>query len=111
MGVKRAHMLLELWPWAGLAGAATAWALDHQIGSDGIEYYCPRGAVLTTIVGVLCLLLAGASGYASYRLARSDSETPTRRFLALLGVLLALLLSVAILLPTIAGWILPECLT
>jgi len=111
MGVKRARLLMELWPWAGLVGAATAWALDHQIGSDGIEYYCPRGAALTTIVGLLCLLLAAASGYASYRLVRSDSETPARRFLALLGVLLALLLGLAILLSTVAGWILPECLT
>ena len=103
--------LLQLWPWAGLAGAATAWALDHQIGSDGVQYYCPWGALLTTVVGVLCLLLTAASGFASWRLLRADAETPTRRFIALLGLLLALLLGLAILLSTIAGWILPECLT
>lgn len=111
MGLKRPHMLMELWPWAGLAGAATGWALDHQIGSDGIEYYCPRGAVLTTLVGALCLLLTAASGFVSYRLASSAAETATRRFIALLGLLLALLLALAIALSTIAGWILPECLT
>lgn len=102
---------MELWPWAGLVGAGTGWALDHQIGSDGIDYYCLRGALFTTIVGALCLLLTAASGFASYRLARAEAETPTRRFIALLGWLFALLLGLAILLSTIAGWILPECLT
>jgi hypothetical protein len=101
---------MELWPWAGLAGAALAWALDHQIGSDGTFFDCTRGSSLTIIVGLLALILAGASGVASLRLWRSDKETPARRFIALLGALFAVLLGLAILLSTIAGLILPECL-
>jgi len=67
--------------------------------------------VWTTVVGVLCLLLTLASGFASFRLWRSGEETPARRFVALLGMLFAILLAIAIILPTIAGLIMPECLT
>jgi hypothetical protein len=109
--MKRAKALMELWPWAGLIGASLGWILDHQVGGDGIIFNCARGSVLTTIVGLLCLLLTLASGFASYRLWRGDAETAARRFVGLLGALLALLLSIAILLATIAGFIMPACLT
>ena len=108
--MRRANALMELWPWAGLGGAALAWALDHQIGSDGTFFECTSGSGVTIIVGLLALVLAAASGFASFRQWRSDKETPARRFIALLGVMFAVLLSLAILLPTIAGLILPECL-
>jgi hypothetical protein len=65
---------------------------------------------LTTIVGVVCLIVTALCGFASFRLWRSGAETSARRFVALLGFLFALLLALAILLPTIAGFILPECL-
>jgi hypothetical protein len=109
--MRRANALMELWPWAGLAGASLAWALGHQIGSDGTFFDCTVGSPLTIIVGLLALVLAAASGFASLRLWRGDKETPARRFVALLGVMFAVLLGLAILLPTIAGLILPECLT
>ena len=109
--MRRANALMELWPWTGMAGAGAAWALDHQIGGDGIFYACGRGLVWTTIVGVVCLLITAACGFASFRLWRSDAETSARRFVALLGFLFALLLALAILLSIIAGIILPECLT
>jgi hypothetical protein len=108
--MRRANALMELWPWAGMAGAGAAWALDHQIGGDGIFYRCGSGPLLTTIVGVVCLVVTALCGFASFRLWRSGAETSARRFVALLGFLFALLLALAILLPTIAGFILPECL-
>jgi hypothetical protein len=109
--MRRANALMELWPWAGLIGAAAGWILDHQIGSDGVFYHCGVGPALTTIVGVISLAITGASGFASLRLWRSGKETPARRFIALLGVMFAGLLAIAILAPTIAGFIMPECLT
>jgi choline-glycine betaine transporter len=109
--VRRANALMQAWPWAGLLGAALGWAFDHQAGGDGIFYECGRGVLWTTIVGVLGLLLTAASGFASFRLWRSDKETPARRFVALLGMLFAVLLAIAIVLPTVAGFIMPECLT
>jgi hypothetical protein len=109
--MKRANALMELWPWAGMAGAGIAWALDHQVGGDGIFYQCDRGPLWTTVVGVICLLITAVCGFASFRLWRGGSETAARRFIALLGWLFALLLGLAILLATIAGLIMPECLT
>jgi hypothetical protein len=109
--MKRANAMMELWPWAGLIGAALGWALDHQAGGDGIFFDCSRGVLWTTVIGVVCLLLTAVCGFASLRLWRSGKETPARRFVALLGVLFALLLAIAILLPTIAGLILPACVT
>jgi hypothetical protein len=108
--MKRARALLELWPWAGLIGAAAAWFLDHQIGSDGTFYDCTVGSPLTIVVGIVALLVVAVSCAASFRLWRSDKETPARRFVALLGMLAAPLLGLAILLSTVAGLILPECL-
>jgi hypothetical protein len=108
--MRRANALMELWPWAGLIGAGLAWMLDHQIGGDGIFFDCGRGVVWTTIVGVVCLLIIAASGLASFRLWRTNKETHARRFLALLGLLIAVLMALAIVLPTIAGFIVPACL-
>jgi hypothetical protein len=109
--MKRANALMELWPWTGLAGAGAAWALDHQIGSDATFYRCDSGASVTIVVGIVCLLVTAACGFASFRLWRSGAETSARRFVALLGFLFALLLALAILLSTVAGGIMPECLT
>jgi hypothetical protein len=109
--MKRASALMELWPWAGMIGAATAWILDHQIGSDGTFYNCGSGTTLTLVVGILALILALGSGFGSYRLWRSGGETEARRFVAILGVMFALLLGLAILLSIFAGLIMPECLT
>ena len=94
-----------------MAGAGAAWALDHQIGGDGIFYDCGRGVVWTTVVGIVCLIVTALCGFASFRLWRRDAETSARQFVALVGFLFALLLALAILLSTIAGFILPECLT
>jgi hypothetical protein len=109
--MRRANAIMELWPWAGMGGAATAWALDHQIGGDSTFYRCGSGALVTIVVGIVCLLVTAAAGFASFRLWRSEAETSARRFIALLGFLFALLLALAILLSTIAGVIMPECLT
>jgi hypothetical protein len=109
--MKRAHALMELWPWAGLIGAALAWILIHQIGSDGTFFNCGSGNSTTIVVGVLMLILAAASGIASFRLWRRGGETSARRFVALLGWMFAILLGLGIVLSTVAGLILPGCLT
>lgn len=102
---------MELWPWAGMIGAAGAWILDHQIGSDGTFYNCDAGSTVTVIVGVVALAVTALSGIASFRLWRRGGETHARRFIALVGWLFAILLGLAILLPTLAGLIIPECVT
>ena len=109
--MRRKNALMEGWPWVGLIGGAAAWILDHQIGSDGTFFDCAGGSPLTPVVGVFALILISASGFASFRIWHSDRETATRRFVALLGLMLATLLALAILLSTVAGLILPECVT
>jgi hypothetical protein len=109
--MRRANALMELWPWVGLAGAGLAWALDHQIGGDRTFFDCNSGPPVTIAVGIVTLLITAACGFASFRLWRSGRETAPRRFLALLGLMFALLLAVAILLSIVAGLILPGCLT
>jgi len=109
--MRRSNALMQFWPWAGLAGAALAWALDHQIGSDGTFYNCAVGSSLTIAVGIVTLGIAMASGFASFRLWDGERETSARRFIALMGWLFAILLGLAILLSTTAAFILPACLT
>ena len=111
MGLRRASAAMELWPWAGMIGAAAGWILAHQIGSDGTFYECDNGTTITVVVGILSLILTAVSGFASFRLWRRGGETEARRFIALVGWLFAILLGLAILLPTIAGLIIPECVT
>ena len=111
MGLRRASAGRELWPWAGMLGAGTAWAVMHQVGSDGTFYHCGRGTSLTLIVGVIALVVTAASGLASFRLWRRGGETEARCFIALIGWLFAILLGLAILLSAAAGLIFPECLT
>ena len=108
--MRRSNALMQLWPWAGLAGAALAWALDHQIGSDGTFYDCAAGSPLAIVVGIVTLAVAAASGFASFRLWDGEREPNARRFVALLGWLFSVLLGLAILLSTIAAFILPACL-
>lgn len=109
--MRRAEAALELWPWGGLIGAGAAWFGAHQIGSDGVFYDCYRGTGLVLVVGVAALLLAAVSGLASYRRWRRPGATEARRFIAMIAWLFAILLSLAILLPTVAALILPECLS
>ena len=92
MGLKRASAAMELWPWAAMIGSGLAWALAHQIGSDGTFYNCDAGSTVTVIVGVLALIVTVISGSASFRLWRSNAETEARRFIALVGWLFAILL-------------------
>lgn len=111
MDLKRASARMELWPWAGMIGAGAGWILDHQIGSDGTFYNCEAGSSATLIVGVIALLVTAVSGMASFRLWRSAAETHARRFIALTAWLFAILLGLAILLPTMAALIIPQCAT
>lgn len=108
--MKRASALMEWWPWAGLFGASLAWVLAHQIGSDSVFFDCRGTRALTLVVGILAFLLAAGSGFGSFRLWRRGGETEARRFIAMIGWLFAILLALAILLPMLAGLILPECL-
>ena len=102
--------LEHLAPWLGLLGAAVGWAVAHQLGSNMAFDDCRVGnGGFVLIVGLIGLLVAAAGGYFSWDVWRKEEETQGRRFMGLLGLLLALLTGFAILLQSISGLILPSC--
>lgn len=104
----------EMWdltrPWMGLAGGGLAYALFHQIGSDGTFQDCGHFSPwLVILVGLLTLLAIGASGLVSMGVVRAEEEAPARRVIATVSSLLALLLAFATVLPMMASLMLPDC--
>ena len=108
--MEKRTTLEHLAPWLGLLGAAAGWAIAHQVGSDMAFDDCRAGnGLFVLIVGLVGLLIAGAGGYFSWDVWRNADETQGRRFMGLLGLLLALLTGFAIVLQSISGLILPSC--
>jgi hypothetical protein len=102
--------LEHLAPWLGMLGAGAGWILAHQLGSNMAFDDCRAGdGGFALLTGVLGLLIAGAGGYFSWDVWRNRDETEGRRYIGLLGVLLALLTGFAIVLQSISGLILPSC--
>ena len=96
-------------PWAALVLAGIGWAIEHQIGSNLSYSDCDaNGPVATGLLGLLALAVAGA--WLSWRVWREEqSMEEGRSFIALVSFLAAILLIIAILLQTAAGFILPDC--
>jgi hypothetical protein len=104
--------LEHLQPWLGLAAAALGWGVAHQVGSASIFDNCNRaqpGFVL--IVCGLGLAVATAGALFSLDIWRRQDETPGRRFLGLIGTLLAALTCFAIILQAISSLVIPPCAT
>ncbi len=102
----------NLLPWSGIIGAGLGWALSQQIGTTAIQDNCALGDWLfVSLLGLLGLVLAVTGGLLSFKLwRRGEKETQARRFLALLGMMIAATLSFPILLHTAAVFIIPRCL-
>jgi hypothetical protein len=103
-------------PWAGLVAGLLGWALPDQIASNIIQENCRLGGpLLVGSTGLLGGLLALAGGWLSYgiwRAAPNNGEAigpGTRRFIAGISALAALIFLGAIVLQTIAGFIIPAC--
>ena len=97
-------------PWLGLAAAALAWAVTHQIGSDSVFDDCrvaDTGLILLSGIGGVAVALLG--GYFSFDIWRRPAESEGRRFIGLVGALLAMLATFAIVLQSTAALILPGC--
>jgi hypothetical protein len=98
-------------PWLGILGAATGWLLAHQLGSNMAFDDCRVGdGGFALIAGAIGLLIAAAGGYFSWDVWRQrGEESEGRRFVGLLGLLVAALTGFAILLQSVSGLILPAC--
>ena len=97
--------------WAALAAGATAWFVSQQAGSDLTFAACHKsGLVPVLIIGLLALALAGVGALYSRRVYdRQAAEEAGTPFTALMGMLVAALLSIAIIYQTVAAFIIPSC--
>jgi len=107
--MPRFDLLRRPQPLVGIFLAIGGWALSHQIGSESVLDDCTtRGGGFVILVSILGLIMAAAGGIYCLHSWRA-SERSGRSFLALTGMLLAVMTSFAILLQLAAGMILPSC--
>ena len=95
-------------PWAGMAAAAVGWAAAHQLASDAVFDDCRVGGGFVLLVCLGGLAITALGGLLSWSVWRRE-ESEGRRFLGLLGALLAVLAAFAILLQAASGLILAPC--
>jgi hypothetical protein len=97
-------------PWSGLALGTTGVALAHQIGADATFQDCHFSSPAIVIVGaIIGLVLVAAGALGSWRVYGGDGETPSRRMIAIVGVMACALYALAIVLPFIASLVIPRC--
>ena len=100
----------HLAPWLGLVAAGVGWALSHQVGSDSVFDDCrSNGNGFVLVACLIGLLIIAAGGYFSLDVWRDRGESEGRRFVGLLGGLIALLAAFAVVLQALAATILPRC--
>ena len=104
-------------PWAGLIGGACGWALTHQIGSDSIQDDCSVGHPLFVLgVGIAGAIILAAGAWLSYGLWRGSDAADdqpvagSRRFIAGVSLMAAAIFLMAIVLQSLAAFIIPACL-
>ena len=105
----------QLAPWAGFLLGGLGWFLHQQVGANTNYNDCAAsGPLPVTLLGLLCLLLAGVGGWVSWGARRKvrgakDWDLPVRSLLGEVGAGSAALFALAILYGMMAGLIVPEC--
>ena len=98
-------------PWLGLVAAGLGWGLSHQIGSNAVFDDCRvAGNGFVLIICLAGLIIVAAGGWFSFDIWRKREESEGRRFIGLIGALLAAIAAFAVLLQAISAIILPRCL-
>ena len=97
-------------PWLGLVVGLIAWAITHQIGSDGMFDDCttfsPGPLILVALLGIVASLIAGII---SWGVVRDGKQGQARRVIATVSVGMAALFALAMLYPILAALIIPPC--
>jgi hypothetical protein len=105
-------------PSAGIYAGPVAWLIDTQFNYAAVPWVCARQVPL---VPIFALVMAGVSlfgGFLSWRGYATSTPTPLpdstgagrpHRFLALIGIAIALLFTIVILLHGIAGLVFHGC--
>ena len=100
-----------LLPWAGWLGGGFGWFLTQQAGSNQIFDDC-RSAdpLLILLIGLVGLVMAGVGARFALPLWRErEAAHGVRRFIAITGIGMAVLFAIAIILQTVASFIIPRC--
>jgi len=100
-------------PWSGVVGGAAGWFVSQQAGANMVFARCENGQWWgVALIGLLGIALAVGGGFLSYRSWRgAQEEASGHGFVGLVGVLIAALLAFPILMQTIAGLLVPGCLS
>jgi len=97
-------------PWGGLALGTLGVALAHQLGVDSTFQDCHFSSPGVIVVGTLIgLSLIGLGAFASWRVWSGDSETPSRRLVAVVSLMASAIFTMAVVLPLIAALVIPRC--
>lgn len=107
--MPRFDLLARPQPFVGIVLAAAGWGFSHQVGSNSVFDDCTsRGGGFVALICVLGLTMTLAGGWYCLHSWRVPERTG-RSFLGLVGALLSLLASFAVVLQLVAGLILPAC--
>ena len=97
-------------PWAGLALGTTGYFLTHQVGSDSTFQDCRVGSPLVVILAMIAGLAVIALGaFWSWAVYSSREESPARRLIAVVGLVVCALYTIGVVLPAIASLMIPRC--
>jgi hypothetical protein len=107
--MPRFNLLASPQPAIGILLAALGWVVSHQWGSNAVIDDCIAHDGGTVILASLTGLLITAVGGLYCLWAWRGGAVDGRSFLAVLGMLLALIASFAMVLQIAAGLILPAC--
>ena len=102
--------------WSGLAAGPASWAIATQLNYALVNWQRATRIPIIPIAALVLALLAWAGGALSWRAchqggasSKSERAIDTERFVAVIGILTALLFSAVILLQGAASLILDEC--
>jgi hypothetical protein len=96
-------------PWLGIVAATLGWGVAHQVSSNSVFDDCAsRGPGFVLLVGVICLIVDLAGGFFSFNVWRRG-ESEGRRFVGLVGAMLAALAAFVIVLQAVSALVLPAC--
>jgi hypothetical protein len=100
-----------LLPWSGWIGVTVGWGLTHQIGSNSVFDKCPAtGPLPMALLGLVGLAVIAAGAFLSVKIwQRGEAESPARRFLGLVGLMLSGVFAAAVLWQTVSAFIIPQC--
>jgi hypothetical protein len=107
--MPRLDLISRPQPFLGIVLVSAGWALSHQLGSNSVFDNCASSGGVVVVLASLLGLVAVAIGGLYCLPSAQHAAGSGRRFLGILGALLALIAGFAIVLQIAAGLILPPC--